>query len=330
MRMERIDKQQLAELHERHWSSAWIWFAFITAFFAAEAALAWSVAGGPVWLSVLLVLALAHLMHAHLIAFHESAHRTLCPNRWVNDTIGLFIGTLSFMPFTLYGVTHHSHHAYLASARDEELWPFVLPGTPRWLRRLMAAFELTLGILYTPFLFLRAFLRAGSPIRNRRTRRRVWIEYAVIAAFWAGVLAASALFHAWRFLIVLFVVPGVLAGNLQSLRKYVEHMGLAGSTVLSSTRSVVARGLLGRLIAFTLFDVSYHGVHHFYAGMPHARMPELESLLEPRRPHEVAPYPNYFAAFREMAGSLADPRVGAQWNAARASAPDQAAPRVAA
>jgi DNA modification methylase len=35
---------------------------------------------GPGWLVVPLVLVLAHLYHSHLLAFHEAAHGSLCPD----------------------------------------------------------------------------------------------------------------------------------------------------------------------------------------------------------------------------------------------------------
>ena len=63
------------------------------------------------------------------------------------------------MSFSLYRAAHQLHHAYLATERDEELWPFVIPGMPRWVRILAAFLELGLGLLFTPFLFVRTFLR---------------------------------------------------------------------------------------------------------------------------------------------------------------------------
>ena len=40
-------------------------------------------------------------------------------------------GIFSLMSFSLYRAAHQLHHAYLASERDEELWPFVRPEMPR-------------------------------------------------------------------------------------------------------------------------------------------------------------------------------------------------------
>ena len=135
-----------------------------------------------------------------------------------------------------------------------------------------------------------------------------------MVAVWCSILALAASFGVTRLLLLVFGLPAVLAGNMQSLRKYIEHMGLTGSTPLGSTRSVVPRGPIGRLVAFTLFDIPYHGVHHRFAGMPHAKMPDFTSELTTTRRDEPPPYPTYRSALWDMLRSLPDPRVGAQWN----------------
>jgi fatty acid desaturase len=119
--------------------------------------------------------------------------------------------------------------------------------------------------------------------------------------------------NAWKYLLVIYVIPAGLAGFMQSLRKYIEHMGLTGATVLSSTRSVVNPGLLGRLLAFTLFQEPYHGVHHKFARLPYTVLPEFTDDLVPADPAERAPFPTYSHAFFDMLPTLLDPKVGSQW-----------------
>jgi fatty acid desaturase len=307
------DKIRLIERHKLHWTGLWTWLLFATAFFALEGLLLWAFCAGPLWLIPPLVLVLAHIMHSHLLAFHEAAHGTLCPNRPLNEGLGIFIGVLSFMPLSLFRAVHHCHHAYLTTERDEELWPFVLTRVPRWARCLAATCELLLALLYTPLLFLRSFLRPGSPIRLPGVRRRIWAELTLIAIIWVGVFATVAWFDLWQFLLVLYVAPAALAGSMQSLRKYIEHMGLMGSTIVESTRSVMAPGPLGRFLAFTLFNEPYHGVHHKYPRLPQTALPEFADLLSPPPPERAELYPNYRRAFAEMVRTLGNPRVGSQW-----------------
>ena len=117
------------------------------------------------------------------------------------------------------------------------------------------------------------------------------------------------------------LLPASLAANMQSVRKYIEHVGLTGSTINSSTRSVVARGWLGRLVSFTLLHEPFHGVHHRHSGLPHAELPQLASALDPKTPEERPPFRSYGHAFRDLLQNLADPRVGAHWRDAETAAP---------
>ena len=258
-------------------------------------------------------------MHGLLIGFHEAAHGLLRRNRRWTEVDGVILGVLSFMSFSLYRAAHQSHHAHLATERDEELWPFVLTKTPRWHRLIAAFLELNAGIFYTPFLFLRAFLRAGSPIRNKKLCRRIWAELALMVFFWSCFLGAVAWLGVWKYFLWMYVAPAFLGGNLQSWRKYIEHMGLTGSTVNSSTRSIVSEGLIGRFVSFTLLHEPYHGVHHRDSGLPHAELPAHVSELEPRNPGETAPFLSYRHALIHLFRSLADPRVGAQWRTVSSS-----------
>ena len=302
------------EPHEPHWMSRSAYQIVFLLFIVGEIALAAVLQrGASVWLAVALVLITSHFMHGLLVGMHEAAHGMLRRNRRFNEFDGMLIGVFSLMSFSLYRTTHQTHHAHLGTGRDEELWPFVNPKTPR-LGRISAAFlELNAGLLYTPSLFLRTFLRAGSPIRSKKVRRRIWAELAFIVVVWAGLLMGVSHWHAWTYFVWMYLVPAVIAGNLQSWRKYIEHVGLTGSTVNSATRNIVAEGWPGRLVAFTLLHEPFHGVHHKRTGLSHAELPQFVTDLQPVTPDEQSPFPSYHCALLHLLRSLADPRVGAQW-----------------
>ena len=303
----------LLEPRKPHWVSRAAFPILAAVFFLNQAVLATALYFNSLWFSVLLILSASHLMHGMLIGFHEASHGLLRRTRRLNEIDGVIIGIFSLMSFSLYRAAHQLHHAYLASERDVELWPFVIPATPRWARVLAAILELTFGLFFTPFLFVRTFLRADSPIRNQKLRRRIWSEFALTAAVWICLLAAVSWWGAWKYFLCLYLAPAFLAADMQSWRKYIEHVGLTGSTVNSSTRSIVSEGPLGQLVAFTLLHEPYHGVHHRHAGLPHAELPQLAAELEPKNPGEVSPFPSYRHALLHLLRSLRDPRAGAQW-----------------
>jgi len=305
--------EDFSEMHEPHWALRSAFQLLVFGLVLAEVALAVAVHSGLIWLAVPLVLVVSHLMHGVLIGLHEAAHGLLRKNRGFNEFDGVVIGTLSLMSFSLYRVVHQTHHAYLTTERDYEFWPLSQPSVPRWTRRLAAFFELNFGLFYSPFVFLRAFLCSPSPVRSKRVRRRIWAELALSIVTWILIVSAIAAFDLWKYFIWLYLAPALLAANLQSWRKYIEHVGMTGDTVNSSTRSIVAKSWLGRLVAFTLLHEPFHGVHHQRAGLPHSLLPQHVEKLQPKKPGERTPYPSYRNALIELMRCLADPRVGPQW-----------------
>jgi fatty acid desaturase len=310
--------ENFSELHEPHWVVRGAFQMLVFALVATEALLAFTVHRGWIWVAVLLVLVASHLMHGTLIGLHEAAHGLLRKNRRFNEFDGIVIGTLSLMSFSLYRVIHQTHHAYLASERDYEFWPLSQPSTARWKRCLAAFAELNLGLFYGPFLFLRAFFGPASPVRSKRMRRRVWAELVLLVAAWALVIAAVAFFGLWKYFLWMYLGPAVLAANLQSWRKYIEHVGMTGNTVNGSTRSIVANTWVGKLVSFTLLHEPFHGVHHQKAGLPHAELPLHADKLQPKNPGELPPFPSYRYAFIDLIQKLSDPRVGPQWQTVEA------------
>jgi len=252
-------------------------------------------------------------MHGASVGLHEASHGLLRKNKWFNEFDGILLGVFSFMSFSLYRAAHQSHHAYFATERDEELWPFVLTETPRWVRILAASMELTLGLLFIPFLFLRAFLRPDSPVRSRKVRRRIWAELFLMLLVWIGILSAVIYSRSGKYFLWMYLAPAFLAANLQTWRKYIEHVGLTSNTVTGSTRSIVATNWPGRLLAFTLLHEPFHGVHHLHIGLPHSRLPELAGDLLPGSSDERPPFQSYREALMDLMRSLSNPRVGGQW-----------------
>jgi fatty acid desaturase len=309
-----------------HWASRAAFPLIVAGLVLSQVALGFSVHHAQWWLAVPLMLLVSHFMHGSLIGFHEASHGLLRKNKLLNEIDGVIAGTLSLMSFTLYRAAHQTHHMHLATERDEELWPFTQVDSPRWLRRLVAFIELNAGLFFTPFLFWRMFLRKNSVIRSRKVRRRVWAEGALIVCFWTATIAVVAHWNLWTYFLWLHFIPGLLAGNAQSWRKYIEHVGLSGHTARSATRSIICDTWSGRLLSVTLLHEPFHGVHHLRAGLPHHELPHHAASLNPVAPGEIAPFPNYRSAIRHLLGTLSDPRVGSHWPDP-ASQPPPAPPR---
>jgi fatty acid desaturase len=306
-------KGDLADPHEPHWISRSAFQILVFVLVSIQAGLFASLYHNHYWLAVPLTFLAGHFMHGVLIGFHEASHGLLRKNRTFNEFDGVFIGILSLTSFSLYRAAHQTHHMHLATERDEELWPFVDTQSPRWFRRLAAFLELTFGLWFTPYLFLRTFFRKNSPIRNKRVRKRIWQELIGIVAFWTVVVSIVAWFGLWKYYFCMYMIPAMLAANMQSWRKYVEHVGLRGTSATGATRSIVDEGWTGKFLAYTLLHEPFHGLHHRHLGAHHWELPRRASELAPKTPEETTPYPSYRLAVMDLLRDLADPKVGPQW-----------------
>lgn len=269
----------------------------------------WSLGAWP--LAVLCWPVIAWQQHAGLVRLHEAAHGMLGRTRRSNELLGVAIGTLSLTPLSVYRDVHARHHAHLGGPLDPEFWPYNLPHASRARRLAYAWSELLLGVAVTPALYSLRTLRAWSQHR-RRTRRRLLLEWAILFAFWTAVLFAVHRAGWWLPFAIAVLIPAWLTGAMQTLRKFIEHLGLAGGSILTSTRTVVYRGRLGRLLSKSQVHVEHHGTHHRWPRIPSRELPEATARAiargEPMRCHRT-----HLAALRDMLPHLADPRVGAQW-----------------
>jgi fatty acid desaturase len=305
--------ENVSEQHDEHDVSSVAFETLVISLAVAEAALWATIWSGWIWFAIPIVLVAAHIMHGMLIGFHEASHGLLRNSRRLNEFDGVLIGVFSFLPFSLYRVTHQMHHIHLATERDVELWPFVLPKAPRWVRCCAALLELTVGLFYSPFIFFRTFVGHAPVVRSRKVRRRIWVELALTVVVWTVLIAAVAFFGVWKYFLWMYLAPGIIAANLQNWRKYIEHVGLTGNTVNSSTRSIVPKSWFGHVFAYTLLHEPYHGVHHQNAGLPHRVLPQFTSVLAPKTPDDVVPFMSYRQALPDLIRNLANPRVGSQW-----------------
>jgi fatty acid desaturase len=305
--------EDFSEVHEPHWALRSAFQLLVFGLVLAEVALAVTVHSGLIWLTVPLVLVVSHLMHGVLIGLHEAAHGLLRKNRGFNEFDGVVIGTLSLMSFSLYRVVHQTHHAHLTTERDYEFWPLSQTSMPRWKRRLAAFFELNFGIILFAVCFPASlFMFPFASSKQTRSPAHLGGIGAVSCDVDLDCLGDRT-FGLWKYFIWMYLAPALLAANLQSWRKYIEHVGMTGDTVNGSTRSIVAKSWLGRLVAFTLLHEPFHGVHHQRAGLPHSVLPQHVEKLQPKNLGERPPYRGYRYALIELLRCLADPRVGPQW-----------------
>jgi fatty acid desaturase len=280
------------------------------------AVVSWRSGWWPV--TVLAWCTIAWLDHAALTRLHEAAHGMLARNRWFNEVQGIFIGTLALTPLSVYRYVHARHHAHLGRERDPEFWPYNLPWTPRWIRLTYAWSELVGGWLLTPVLY--SIRTAGSwHIVPGRQRGRLVAEWVLLVSFWAGLLVLIEARGWWEVFIIAHLVPAWLAGTMQTIRKFTEHLGMFGDGIFAMTRVIVYRNPLGRAASSSQLHVEHHATHHRYARIPYYVLPGATSIALEKDPGQRV-FRNHLEAIIDVVPHLLNPRLGPQWRISRADA----------
>ena len=243
------------------------------------------------WTALVAVILIAPLQHALFVLAHDAAHYRLYRMRWLNDTVGRFVGTIAGVSMCTYRVIHRLHHNHLYGAHDPDI--ALHGGYPRGKRYLIRKLlkdvtGQTAWKTYSYF-FGAPALNASTNVAQRplddtseslraAARRDRW---GVLAFHLIAPAAAFAYGYGWQYL-VLWVLPLItLLQAILRLRAICEHGAV---TDLSSPLTAARTNKPGLLARFFLFPhhVNHHVEHHLFPAVPHYRLPALHRALAER------------------------------------------------
>lgn len=269
----------------------------------------------------------AYCMFCWTSCLHETAHQTLTANRATSIWLGRIIGTLIVVPYSVYRESHIRHHAYLNKPYDWELWPYSDPKASLWFRRAFVLFDFFLGMFGAMVTYGRLYFHRDSPLTDKGLRRTIGLEYAFCVLFWGSLFALFTVNSTWSNFLAAWVIPHLVAGMIQSGRKFTEHIGMASYDPMLGTRTVVGRNWLTKVCTWLNFDIFIHGPHHRHPRVPHRTLKEKMNEYVEKQPELQYPM------FRTYAGAVWDtipylfrnPGVGMNAGAAAPDAEKKAA-----
>jgi len=276
-----------------------------------------------VWqVRVLWTLYTAFFLFCWTSCFHETAHQTLTRWRWLDIGLGRLLGTLMYVPYTVYRESHVRHHAYVNRPNDWELWPYSDPDCSRTFRRVFVFFDIGLGFITSPFIYSRIFFHPNSPLKSPEIRRTIRLEYAGIVLFWSLIVAKLAYTGTWQRFVMVWLVPQIIAGIMQSMRKLTEHLGMGSYDPLLGTRTVIGDNWATEFCSFMNFDIFVHGPHHRHPRLAQNHLKEkMDEYQSRNRGTNYPVYPSYLKATMAMLPYLlTNPGVGVNVGA---ESPDQ-------
>ncbi len=238
-------------------------------------------------------------------SFHEAAHQTLFRNPAINLWVGRVLGIMIGIPYTAYRETHRRHHAYLNTPDDYELWPYSDPRMSLTFRRCFVWLDLIGGVVTAPYIYARIHWTRDCRL-GPEVRRMITFEYVLMAAVWTvglGVLVLAAMPAGWQWQEFRFVwaLPLLLSPVVNTIRKFVEHLGMTSTDPIWGTRTVAFGSPLTRLLNYFNFDIAVHGPHHRYPRAYHYELSLKLADYQHSHPGESVPvFPSYLAAVTDV------------------------------
>lgn len=247
---------------------------------------------------------------------HEVVHENLAIGQLAGKFAARCIGILIFIPYSVYREVHMRHHAYLNTPLDWEMWPYTDPKVSLRFRRVFVWFDIVLAWLVTPCIWGRICFSRSSPV-SPEVRREMKREYLLMAASWVAAICAAVYVHVnqvfvFRWDMLIFAAPPLLATVGNGFRKIMDHVGTASFDPLHGTRTVVGRSLLTRALSFFNFDLAIHGPHHRYPKLDHSRLRgRMEEISTTRSDESFPVFPSFWAAFVDTIKTIVkNPGVG--------------------
>ena len=235
---------------------------------------------------------------------HELVHQNLPFGPRATRVIGRILGTSIGIPYWVYKEVHMRHHAYLNTPLDWELWPYSDPAVSLRSRRIFVWFDMLFGSLSTPLIWGRICFSRQSPVSDR-IKQKMRNEYALIAITWSLAIGTAVWliasgrreFHPEE---LIFVLPLLLAGSCNSVRKIMEHVGTRSFDPLHGTRTIVGKNIVTRLLSYFDFDLAVHGPHHRYPKLGHSHLKSRMAEVQQAAPDTAYP------VFHSFTGALMD------------------------
>ena len=218
------------------------------------------------------------LLLTNYALLHEATHDMLHSNRHINWLVGMILGWLFPVSFTVLHVTHIVHHC--CNRTDHEMFDCYYPGDPMFVKYTQW-YGLLLG-LWWPFIPIGSMLLAITPgllktrvFRRARTTavlfddfgapeaRRIRAEVLLGTVFWAILFAGLGV--DWKAALIMYAC---FAFNW-STRQYVTH---------AFTPRDVKNGALnlkvGRTMGWVLLNGQWDLVHHRQPHLPWNHLPQ--------------------------------------------------------
>lgn len=253
----------------------------------AQAALAWLVIAAAItvasWadhvvVSLLAILVIGTRQNVLGLLIHEQTHRCGFKGKYGDWIANLIAGyPLLVLSVENYGKVHLAHHRDFFTEGDPDFvrkqgpeWRF--PKRPLELARIFLT-DLVGLTLYRNIKSKNIEVGGGAFVRQNPTPK--WLKISYFAA-WAALITAL---NGWPEFLLYWLLP--LVTVLQVIVRWAamfEHIYDVPNASVAESTPIIFPSLLNKILLPNL-NFSLHPYHHYYAGVPFSRLPQVHEIF---------------------------------------------------
>ncbi|HWP82762.1 MAG TPA: fatty acid desaturase [Bacteroidota bacterium] len=208
---------------------------------------------------------MACCVNALPILMHEGCHSLLHKNPMVNRWLGFFCGLPGLVSVSAYRSIHLIHHGHTRSKDD----PDDIENSPRQSMPLVLIYYVVL--LVGIYIYIFTVPVVGFQKAQPRAKKNILAEYGMML----GIYTALFILVPFEFLLHLWLIPLVIAGQLSNVRGLAEHGLTTGGNEFTDTRTVLSN----RFVSLMMCNLNYHLEHHLFPGIPWYNLPKVHAEL---------------------------------------------------
>lgn len=261
-------------------SYAWLSYLFIDVVLVGTIVGIWNSANSWWRLSAVIPL-LSIFMFRNFSFMHDAVHGALSKNKFLNDTLGLWSGCWSFLPYSLWKKSHLEHHYWSGNLQKDPVMALtlILPKAPAWVLG-------TLTFFWRAWLPLIGLMQQG--VFWTLSFKNTWADFKLSSVLslvapivaWGFVLSYSHEFNLYAVLPAFFLY--LLAVEIVNLPHHLQMEMVSGDDRLPIWEQyVTARTCLYPkwFAHFVVLNFNYHAEHHMFPEAPWYHLPRLHQHL---------------------------------------------------
>lgn len=239
-------------------------------------------------MSFLAAIPFALLMFRNFAFMHEAVHGVAIPYGKLNYALGLFAGSVCFLPFSLWKAIHIEHHYWTGNFEKDPVLEVVkrYPNSSRFMKGVFTAMWRTRFPLMAFFQYIVFWGHSVAKLIKNRSDIHLWLSLVCPLVLWGSMIALLSLSQ-----IAVITVGIFLYSLLFDFINLPHHVGVYSygpdeRKHIWDQHPVVRSCRYPKLVEHLVLNFNFHTEHHMMPDLPwhelHLAHKKMQAVVPPK------------------------------------------------